>query len=112
MASIKDVAKLAGVGVGTVSRVINNNKSVSDATREKVKWAIEQLDYVPNEVARNFKKQSSQLVGMMIPTIAHPYFSKLVFYVESELYKHGYKLLICNSETEKEKELQYIEMLK
>lgn len=112
MASIKDVAKLAGVGVGTVSRVINNNQSVSEATREKVKWAIEQLDYVPNEVARNFKKQSSQLVGMMIPTIAHPYFSKLVFYVESELYKHGYKLLICNSETEKEKELQYIEMLK
>jgi len=112
MASIKDVAKLAGVGVGTVSRVINNSKSVSEATRERVLWAIKQLDYVPNEVARNFKKQSSQLIGIMVPTVAHPFFSKLVYYVETELYKYDYKLLVCNSETDKEKELQYIDMLR
>ncbi len=112
MASIKDVAKLAGVGVGTVSRVINGNETVKPVTREKVNWAIEQLKYTPNEIARNFKKQSSQLVGMMVPTIAHPYFSKLAYYVESELYENDYKLLICNSEMQKEKELQYIEMLK
>jgi len=112
MANIKDVAKLAGVGIGTVSRVINNNGSVKPSTRSRVEWAIKQLNYTPNEVARNFKKQTTKLVGLMVPTIFHPYFSELAYYVENELYKYNYKLLICNSEAQKEKELQYVEMLK
>lgn len=112
MVSVKDVAKLAGVGLGTVSRVINNTGSVSQETREKVLKAVADLNYVPNEVARNFKMQATKLVGLMLPTISHPFFSKLAYYIEKELYINGYKLLLCNSDTDRSKEIQYLQMLK
>ncbi|UJF32399.1 LacI family transcriptional regulator [Paenibacillus hexagrammi] len=73
MASLKDVADLAGVGVGTVSRVINNY-SVKPKTREKVMEAIKVLNYTPNEVARNFKMQKSNLVALLLPSIWNPFF--------------------------------------
>ena len=75
--SIKDVADLAGVGVGTVSRVINNHAAVKPGTREKVKAAIQKLNYIPNEVARNFKMQKSTMVALLLPSIWHPFFSEL-----------------------------------
>ena len=77
MASIKDVANLAGVAVGTVSRVINNTGAVKPETRKKVKAAIRQLNYIPNEVARNFKMQKSKMVALLLPSIWHPFFSEL-----------------------------------
>jgi LacI family transcriptional regulator len=112
MASIKDVAKLAGVGLGTASRVINNKGSVKPTTREKVLRAIRELNYTPNEVARSFQSQSSKLVGLIIPTVWHPFFSELTYYVENELYKRGYKMMLCNSDAEANKEIDYLEMLK
>lgn len=112
MVSVKEVAKLAGVGLGTVSRVINNTGSVSPATREKVLKAVADLNYVPNEVARNFKMQATKMVGLMLPSIWHPFFSALAYFIENELYINGYKLLLCNSDTDKDKEIGYIQMLK
>jgi LacI family transcriptional regulator len=112
MAGIKDVAKLAGVGLGTVSRVLNNSGYVSDATRKKVYAAIKELNFVPNEVARSFKKSATKIVGLLLPTVWHPFFSELAFYIENELSKSDYKLMLCNSEHNVEKELDYFEMLK
>lgn len=112
MASVKDVAKLAGVGLATVSRVINNTGSVKPETREKVLKAVADLNYMPNEVARNFKMQATKLVGLMLPTIWHPFFSQLAYYIENELYLNDYKMLLCNSDTDREKEVQYLHMLK
>jgi LacI family transcriptional regulator len=112
MASIKDVAKLAGVGVGTVSRVINNRDLVSAKTRLKVHQAIEVLGFVPNEVARNFKLQTSNLVALLVPTIWHPYFSKIAYFIEDELDKVGMKVMFCNSEGKPEKEKYYLGMLR
>jgi len=112
MANVKDVAKLAGVGLGTVSRVINNKGSVSDKTRAKVLKAVEDLNYIPNEVARNFKMKETKLIGLMLPSVWHPFFSKLAYFIENELDKNGYKMLLCNSDSDKNKEIQYIEMLK
>ncbi|HZG57425.1 LacI family DNA-binding transcriptional regulator [Paenibacillus sp.] len=111
MSSIKDVASLAGVAVGTVSRVINNIGSVKPHTRDKVLAAIEQLNYVPNEVARNFKMQKSKMVALLLPSIWHPFFSELAYYIEDELDRHGFKLMLCNSGGKPEKELYYFDML-
>lgn len=112
MAKLKDVAKMAGVGVGTVSRVLNNSGPVKLETREKVLKVIEELEYVPNEIARSFKRKSSKLVGLMLPTITDPFFSELALYIEDELYVNGYKMLLCSSQTNSQKEIEYLEMLK
>lgn len=111
MSSIKDVAILAGVAVGTVSRVINKSGAVKPATRRKVEEAIQELNYVPNEIARNFKMRKSKMVALMLPSIWHPFFSELAYYIEDELDLEGYKLMLCNSGGKPEKELYYLEML-
>ncbi|QYR19230.1 LacI family DNA-binding transcriptional regulator [Paenibacillus sp. sptzw28] len=111
MSSIKDVANLAGVAVGTVSRVINNSGAVKPETLRKVKAAITQLNYIPNEVARNFKMQKSKMVALLLPTIWHPFFSELAYYIEDELDREGFKLILCNSGGKPEKELYYLDML-
>lgn len=111
MPSIKDVAKLAGVGVGTVSRVINNI-DVRPENREKVLAAIKELNYIPNEVARNFKMQKSKMVALLLPSIYNPFFSELAYYIEDELDNNGYKLLLCNSGGKPEKEIYYFDMLR
>lgn len=112
MATIKDVAKLAGVGLGTASRVINQSGYVSEATKQKVLEAIELLGYVPNETARAFVSQDNKLVALFLPSIHHPFFSELAYYIEDELDKIGYSLMLCNSTGQMEKELKYISMLK
>ncbi|NHC40521.1 LacI family transcriptional regulator [Bacillus sp. MM2020_1] len=111
MPSLKDVADLAGVGVGTVSRVINNHPNVRNETREKVNAAIKQLNYIPNEVARNFKMQKSTMVALLLPSVWHPFFSELAYYIEDELDREGYKLMLCNSGGRPDKELYYLDML-
>jgi LacI family transcriptional regulator len=109
--SIKDVATLAGVGVGTVSRVINKHSNVTPETIKKVNEAIKQLNYIPNEVARNFKMQKSTMVALLLPSIWHPFFSELAYYIEDELDRVGYKLMLCNSGGRPDKELYYIDQL-
>jgi LacI family transcriptional regulator len=111
MPSIKDVANLAGVAVGTVSRVINNSGAVKPDTRRKVEEAIQELNYIPNEVARNFKIGKSKMVALLLPSIWHPFFSELAYYIEDELDREGFKLMLCNSGGKPEKELYYLDML-
>lgn len=111
MSSIKDVANLAGVAVGTVSRVINNSGAVKPATRRKVEMAIQELNYIPNEIARNFKMRKSKMVALLLPSIWHPFFSELAYYIEDELDQEGFKLMLCNSGGKPEKELYYLDML-
>lgn len=111
MSSIKDVALLAGVAVGTVSRVINNAGAVKPETRKKVEAAIQELNYIPNEVARNFKMQKSKMVALLLPSIWHPFFSELAYYIEDELDREGFKLMLCNSGGKPEKEMYYLDML-
>lgn len=112
MATIKDVAKLAGVGINTVSRVINERSGVSEMTRAKVKKVIEELNYVPNEVAQNFKRQQSNIVALFISHIKNPYLSKLAHFIEYELSKRGLKMMLCNNEAQLEKELAYLNLVK
>lgn len=112
MASIKDVAQYAGVGLGTVSRVLNGEKGVSEATRENVLSAIRALDYKRNSLAVSFRKKENKIVALLVPVIDHPFFSKLACYVEDELDKNGYSLLISGSQSRQSKEYAMIEKLK
>lgn len=111
MATINDVAKLAGVSRGTVSNVINNVK-VREESYIAVKKAIEELGYVPNQYARALKTNKTNTIALILPTIWNPFFSELTFYVEKEARKKGYKLLLCNSNDDYKIELMYIAMAK
>jgi len=112
LATLKDIAKGAGVTVTTVSRVLNNRGYISDETREKVYQVMKELNYQPNEIARSLSRKKSNIIGLIIPTIAHPFFSELSFYLEYYAYKEGYKLMLCNSQMEAKKEKEYIDMLR
>ena len=112
MATIKDVAEVAEVTVTTVSRVLNNRGYISEKTRKKVYDAIKQLNYSPNEMARSLLRKKSNLIGLIIPTVAHPFFAELTNCIEYYAYKLGYKILLCNSYQDSVKEKEYIMMLK
>ncbi|GIP46310.1 ribose operon repressor [Paenibacillus sp. J45TS6] len=109
MATIKQVAERAGVSVATVSRVLNDNGYVQLNTRKKVEDAINQLGYVPNEVARSLYKKESRLVGLLLPDITNPFFPEMARGVEDELQKEGFYLLFGNSDESLERELNYIQ---
>lgn len=111
MATMKDVAALAKVGVGTVSRVLNNSGAVKESTRRKVEAAMKELNYIPNAYARGLKMNKTNTVALIIPTIWHPFFSEFAYYVESNLAEHKYKMLLCNSDVSNDKELEYIQMV-
>lgn len=112
MANIKDVAEKSGVTVTTVSRVLNNRGYISDKTREKVYKAMEELNYQPNEVARALLKRKSNLIGLIVPNVSHPFFAELSNFIEYYAYENGYKILLCNAYQDSKKEKDYINMLK
>ncbi|MDQ0087552.1 LacI family transcriptional regulator [Paenibacillus anaericanus] len=111
MASIKDVAKLAGVSVATVSRVLNDKGYVGQRTRELVEQAIKELNYKPNEVARSLFKKQSNTIGLIVPDIMNPFFPELARAVEDTASKFGYNVILCNSDEDKVKEQTYLDML-
>ena len=111
LGTMKDVAALAKVGVGTVSRVLNNSGAVKESTRRKVEAAMKELNYIPNAYARGLKMNKTNTVALIIPTIWHPFFSEFAYYVERNLSEHKYKMLLCNSDVNNDKELEYIQMV-
>lgn len=108
---IEDVAQLAGVSPTTVSRVLNNRGYISTETREKVQQAMRALNYFPNDVARSLYNKRSNVIGIILPTTANPFFGELTFYLENSCAARGYKVLLCNSLNQIDKEEQYLEML-
>lgn len=108
---IEDVAKKAGVSPTTVSRVLNNRGYISDKTREKVQEAMNELNYFPNDVARSLFNKRSNLIGLILPTTANPFFGELTFHLENICATLGYKVLLCNSLNQIDKEEKYLEML-
>lgn len=112
MPTIKDVARQAGVSVATVSRVINNRGYLSAQVRKKVADAMGELDYQPNDLARSLHRRKSDILGLIVPAVSHPFFGEVTRYVEYFAYENGYKLMVCNSLQQREKEREYIEMLK
>lgn len=105
--TIIDVAKKAGVGVGTVSRVLNNSPQISEITRKKVLKVIEELHFVPNVAGKRLSSKRNNVIAVLVPVLTHPFFSNLVAEIEKEAQKAGYSLLLCCSQhnIEKEKEI-------
>lgn len=109
--SIYDVARESGVSVFTVSSVVNNKSYVSKKLRTRVEAAISKLNYVPNLVARSLANRRTHTIGMIVPDIANPFFPMVVRGAEDAAQKHGYNLLLCNSDDSLEKEEKAIELL-
>ncbi|WP_379130274.1 LacI family DNA-binding transcriptional regulator [Paenibacillus sp. sgz500958] len=112
MPTIKDVAREAGVSVTTVSRVLNNRGYLSEELKQKVFGAMESLNYRPNELARSLSRSKSNIIGLIIPHVSHPFFGQLAGHIEDYAYRSGYKLLLCNSQLDQSKESEYIDMLR
>lgn len=112
MATIKDVARLSGVSVATVSRVLNDRGYLSNEVKQKVSDAMKELDYQPNDLARSLHLQKSNILGLIVPAVSHPFFGEVARRLEFYAHSHGYKLLVCNSLHNRAKEQEYIDMLK
>ncbi|MCL2398156.1 MAG: LacI family transcriptional regulator [Defluviitaleaceae bacterium] len=112
MATLKDVADMAGVTVTTVSRMLNNKVNVSDPTKQKIYKAMETLDYIPNEVARSLLTKKSNVIGLIVPSAVNFFFAAVIQYIEEYISAHQYKLLLCISDLNKEKESEYFTMLR
>jgi len=112
MATINDVAERAGVSVTTVSRVLNNRGYISEKTRKLVYDTMNELNYQPNEIARSLLRKQSNIIGLIIPNVAHPFFAELASAIEYYAYEQGSKILLCNSQLDPIKEREYIDMMK
>lgn len=111
MATIKDVSKLAGVSVATVSRVINNKGYVSKETKDTIEKAMKMLNYTPNDVARRLAGKKSNTIGLIIPDILNPFFPEIARAVEDTANELGYNIILCNTDNSSSKEKQYFDML-
>lgn len=111
MASIREVAKIAGVSPATVSRVMNGTANVDEEKKQRVLDAIQETGFKPNELARALFKKSSKIIGMIVPNIENPFFSEIAKAVEAEAFQNGYKMLLCNSANNPKKERMNIQML-
>lgn len=111
MPTIKDIAKMAQVSTATVSRYLNNPLLVSESTRARILETIEKSGYLPNELARGLSKNSSRIIGVVMPDINNIFFPAVLLGVESELERNGYCTFICNTHNDIKKEKDYIRMM-
>lgn len=111
MAGIKDVARMAGVGIATVSRAVNGTGYISAKSREKIEAAIKELNYIPNERARNLSRKRTGIIGVLIPDFQTPFYDAFIRQVELGLYNYGYRTMVCNCVKTRDKEKEYIDML-
>ncbi|SDR13828.1 transcriptional regulator, LacI family [Chryseobacterium soldanellicola] len=104
-ASIKDIAKIAGVSVATVSYVLNKKEGsrISEATKEKILNVAETINYTPNKIAKSLKTNKSKLIGLIVADISNDFYSNIARSIEDEAMKFGYTLLIGSSDETPEK---------
>jgi LacI family transcriptional regulator, galactose operon repressor len=112
MPTIKEIARKAGVSIGTVSNVLNGMVAVSAERRERVLAAIRELDYHPNHVARSLKLRRTKMLGMAISDITNPFFPLLVRGAEDAALKHGYLLVTFNTDDQVEREREILSVLR
>jgi LacI family transcriptional regulator, repressor for deo operon, udp, cdd, tsx, nupC, and nupG len=110
-ATIKDVAKLAGVSVATVSRVLNSSASVSEDTAKQVNYAIDSLGYKPNFLGRNLRKCQTYVILAIIPSTEQTYYSEILHGMQNKASEFGYDILMSTSHSHEETELRLLNML-
>ena len=112
MVGMRDVAKKAGVSLSTVSLVVNGTGYVSDDMRDRVQRAMNALNYVPNELARNLYHDRTNMVGVIVPTIRHPFFATFTASLQHMLAGQGLSTMLCSTADAENGEAEYVEMLR
>jgi LacI family transcriptional regulator len=111
VASIRDVAKEAGVSLGTVSNAINRPEVLAPRTLRKVQKVIEDMGFVPNASARNLRAGRNRVIGLVVPDISNPFFTDLAKGVNDAAFAAKYVVILCNTDESTEKENQYLDVL-
>ena len=109
--SIKDVAQRAGCSIATVSRVLAGKGYISEDARKKVEEAVKELGYRPNRVARSLRAQKSRVIGLVLSDIRNPFFSEISRAVETVAFRHGYTVLMCNTDEDPKREEMFLKLL-
>lgn len=112
MVGMRDVARKAGVSLSSVSLVINGTGYVSAQMRARVEKAMRELDYVPNDLARHFYHDRTGLVGVIVPTIGHPFFAAFTAALQREFAARGMRTMLCSTDDAEGGEAQYVDLLR
>jgi LacI family transcriptional regulator len=108
MPNIMDVAREAGVSVATVSRVLNNQPNVHPDLAERVSEAVSKLGYRRNSIARSLRRQSTDVIALIISDVSNPFFTAITRGVEDVAQQAGYSVLLCNADDDRKKEATYV----
>ncbi len=112
LATIKEIAKMAGVSTATVSKILNGkDQYISEATRQKVLEIVEREGYIPNGIAKSLKMRRTKTIGIIVPDVMNLFFSELARGVEDAAEKKGYSVILCNSDNKEVKEEKYLNVL-
>jgi DNA-binding LacI/PurR family transcriptional regulator len=112
MANMQEIAKMAGVSLGTVSHVLNNTAKVREPTRKRVLEAVQAAGYQPSQLARGLRRDKTNMIGMIIPDITNPFFPAVVRGAEDVSFSNGYRLILCNTDNDHSKELVHLNELR
>lgn len=112
MTTIRDIAKLSGYSIATVSRVLNQHGYVSDTTRAEIEKVIQDQNYVPNAVARDLSVGKTHNIGVVLPHASHPYFTQLIRGIMAAAFPSDYRITLLPSEYNEMIEIKYLEQLR
>src|SRR5260370_7878983 len=111
MANMQESAKMAGVSLGTVSHVLNNTARVREPMRKRVLDAVQAAGYQPSQLARGLRRDTTNMIGMIIPDITNPFFPAVVRGAEDVAFSNGYRLILCNTNNNHSKEITHLNEL-
>lgn len=111
MANMKEIARVAGVSLGTVSHVLNGTAKVREPLRKRVLEAVQKAAYQPSQLARGLRRDKTNILVMIVPDILNPFFPGVVRGAEDVAFAHGYRLVLCNTDNDHEKELAQLNAL-
>lgn len=106
-----DVAREAGVSQATVSRVLNRVASVNPEYRARVLTTMRKMGYRPNRLASNLRRRKTKMIGVVVSDIENPHFTRMVRVIQDEVYRTGYRVLLCSTEETAQKQSSYLEVL-
>jgi DNA-binding LacI/PurR family transcriptional regulator len=109
---MQEIARMAGVSLGTVSHVLNNTAKVREQTRKRVLDAVQAVGYQPSQLARALRRDKTNMIGMIIPDITNPFFPAVVRGAEDVSFSNGYRLILCNTDNDHSKELVHLNELR
>ncbi|MGP0585425.1 LacI family DNA-binding transcriptional regulator [Paenibacillus timonensis] len=111
-ATIKDVARLAGVSVATVSRVLNDLPGYSEETRKNVLASVDELGYQPNAIARGLVNKRTQTIGVLFPSVSSAFSSEILHGIEEAAQERGYSVVVCNTAEDGKRTMKYLQVLR